>query len=147
MTASLGVAEVLDVDNVGTLIKRADEALYSAKKAGREIAFVYHERRDPVCRPPDEQASKSAQTVKPAETRSAPASTLADAAGVVGKRGSFPVECDSRTAPENTAPSTLQPSCGARISECQQFKLPLTMLVVDVDDLPKLTTQWGSAGG
>lgn len=35
VTASFGATRLLDGDNLGTLIKRADVALYKAKKNGR----------------------------------------------------------------------------------------------------------------
>lgn len=39
VTVSIGVAEALDGDSVGTLINRADEALYAAKQAGRNQGY------------------------------------------------------------------------------------------------------------
>lgn len=42
VTVSIGVAEAVDGDDVNSLIKRADDALYAAKKAGRNLAYQHN---------------------------------------------------------------------------------------------------------
>jgi diguanylate cyclase (GGDEF)-like protein/PAS domain S-box-containing protein len=41
ITISIGVAEAVPMDTLGTLIERADDALYKAKRAGRNCVKVY----------------------------------------------------------------------------------------------------------
>ncbi len=43
LTASFGVAAFSQTDNLGTLVRRADQALYEAKAAGRNRVVVYTE--------------------------------------------------------------------------------------------------------
>ena len=140
VTASLGVAEVLGGESAEMLVKRADEALYAAKKAGRNGVW-YHD--GDVCLAAHvEQPAKHARP-KPAESRKAPTSPA------------IPLP-DSATAPMHpsgvvVAAATPRGGCAVdfaaqlrrRITECHQNKLPLTMMVITINDLPKLTARWG----
>lgn len=122
VTASVGVSEVLDIDNVGTLVKRTDAALYGAKKGGRNCVW-YH----------------SGDECLAAETMNKPKTEAA----------SQPNTMPAAAQPQSGAEATESPAAvfaadlRRRLAECQQFKVPLSLLFVDIDELPKLVSQWG----
>ncbi|MGQ9575095.1 MAG: GGDEF domain-containing protein [Thermoguttaceae bacterium] len=62
LTVSLGLAAVEAADDAASLLRRADEALYAAKRAGRNRAF-FHNGRDcqPLPRPDQPAESPSAE--------------------------------------------------------------------------------------
>ena len=63
VTASMGVAEVGPSDDVARLIRRADEAIYSAKEAGRNCSY-WHDGDD--CLPLEEHSA--AKAARPSAT-------------------------------------------------------------------------------
>ncbi len=165
VTASLGVAEVLDVDNAGTLVKRSDAALYSAKGHGRNR--VWYNNGD-ECRPAVEE--------KPAATPAAKAPANATAAATTGKNVTPAPKAPQPAAPQAAAPqpavlstpvpkptagqaasplNSLQETPSAvfatdlrrRLLECQQYNASLSLMFVEIDDLSQLMSDSGPASG
>jgi diguanylate cyclase len=127
VTVSVGVSEVLDIDNVGTLVKRTDAALYSAKKAGRNCVW-YHSGDE--CLPAEAPVKPKVETA----AQPAPAPTAV----------AHPQPAAEASEPSNEPPAaTFAADLRRRLAECQQFKVPLSLVFVDIDELPKLVSQWG----
>ncbi len=164
VTASIGVAEVLDVDNSGTLVKRADAALYAAKKAGRNRVWL---QDGDDCRPAVAASPAPTVTEPAAATTSAAKSETPAAAStpptVAAPTAPAPAPAATTavskpTAPQGTAggPSnTLQETPAAvfatdlrrRLLECQQYSVPLALMFVEIDDFSQLVSESGAATG
>lgn len=127
VTASLGVAEVSDVDQVGTLVKRADAALYGAKKSGRNR--VWHHDGD------DCFASN-----EPVAAPESPAATSPE----VASGNSRTNEARRDPAAEVTTANFGQ-ELRRRVLECEQQQVPVSLLYADIDELPKLVADWGAS--
>jgi len=120
VTSSIGVSCVTDVDDdPARLLRRADEALYKSKEAGRNCGH-WHNGSEclPVLQEPVPQASSPAATVENA--------TLID---TVANRTVF------------------LDVLGRRVSESQRFGLPLSVMHLRVDDYSVVREQYGKSVG
>jgi diguanylate cyclase len=125
VTCSLGVSEFRPGVDVDQLIRRADEALYASKKAGRNCG---HWNNGTTCVPitapieaPDEQASQN----PPAEPAPKPQ----------------PGAPNSRIA----APGTFVDILKRRVTESHRFGIPLSVMHLKVDDYEVVSRKYGPA--
>lgn len=120
VTMSFGIAELLPGEDVPTLIRRADAALYAAKQTGRNRG-CWHDGQEirPIVRPCD---------VKPAEKVQQPVPTSAPAAA--SQYGL----CSQ---------SDFGMSLGYRLAEWRRHGSAPALLLMRIDDFPALTKRYG----
>jgi diguanylate cyclase len=116
VTGSLGVAEVGPADDPSSLVRRADEALYAAKKAGRNRIWLH-----------DGQFITAAGVSTPPQARPDPK----------------PADEPSQSERELAA---FQEDLARRVVECQRFDVPLSLMMVGLDDVDRLELAIGTAG-
>jgi hypothetical protein len=102
--------------------------LYAAKKAGRNC--VWYQNGD-ECRPAAENSPSPelAQKISPPATASK--TNVENAAAPV-----------ANALPE-TSPAVFATDLRRRLLECQEYNVPLSLLFLDVDELPQLTSECG----
>lgn len=135
VTVSIGLAEILVGDDSAKLIRRADNAVYSAKEAGRNCGYWHNGQQ---CLPMDD-AGVVAQAKHPNQPRTGSPSS---AEGPMS---------DSQTAVVNLGelpdPSVFSNELQRRISESHRFGVPLSVMHLQVKDYPELENEFGSAVG
>jgi diguanylate cyclase (GGDEF)-like protein len=123
VTCSLGAAQVIGDNTPAEVIKRADEALYQSKAAGRNCSH-FHDGQ--ICRP----ASDALEPETPPadqETRVSPESfQTADEAAFQQETG---FHADLRH----------------RVTESRKFHVPLSLLMLEIDDFDRLSEKYGAA--
>ena len=129
VTASVGVAEVIDSDDEVQLIRRADDAVYASKEAGRNCGH-WHDGES--CLPLKVSSPTEAETDVEASKTKAPAGTTAGSAHVAG-----------RLPDKKVFASELR----RRISESHRFGVPLSVLYLRVKDHESLVNTYGDAVG
>jgi diguanylate cyclase len=126
VTCSVGVSEFCPGIDVDQLIRRADEALYASKKAGRNCGH-WHNGVDcvplnaPVEAPPVESAENP-----PADEPAVPPP---------------PAASNGRA----TAPGTFVDLLKRRVTESHRFGIPLSVLHLKVEDHEVMNRKYGSA--
>ena len=142
VTCSIGTAQMISTDTTAMLVKRVDEAMYGSKAAGRNCVHFH-----------DGDAVRSAVESEPKPQLTAPATDT--------KKNTKPA---AATAPAPTAPpkpiraiamasgdapnlATFYTDLRRRVLECQRFSVPLSLLLVDVDNYQGLTERLGAASG
>lgn len=118
VTASVGVAGSRPGEEPAMLVRRADEAVYSAKKHGRNCSF-WHEN----------DAARLIVCSKPAADAKQPAKIAAEEPKTFPNREAFTDEL------------------GRRISESRRFNIPITLLHFRVRDFNDLENTYGNAVG
>jgi len=147
VTVSVGLAEAMPGDDASTLVRRADEALYLSKAAGRNCGH-FHSGADcisldspriidamiaPRAQPVDTiRAARSESTPTPSE--SAPTAEPATSEGI-----------DALT--ELPAAGAFSNELRRRIQRCRQENRRLTLLLVDVDRLTSINSRIGRDAG
>lgn len=146
VTASIGMAEILVGEDNATLVKRADAALYDSKKAGRNCAH-YH----------DGTKSHLIQIVAPAPA----APTVGHASMAVAnaksnqsnRRGAGPsTDLSEELSPTKILDSlpdqkTFVDELRRRVAEGQRFKVPLSLMLIHVDNFKSFSSQYGAQVG
>jgi diguanylate cyclase len=131
VTTSIGVGQISAGDTAEGLVQRADAALYAAKKAGRNRAW-YHDTTQ--CLP--------AETI----TAPAPAKPVAEVP-VAAPAPARPAAAEAPAAVTNDA-RTITAFCAdlrRRVLECQNFNVPLSLLLLDIDDFKSITDGLGAS--
>jgi diguanylate cyclase len=120
ITASIGVAQICEGDDPARLLRRADEALYKSKEAGRNCG---HWHDGTQCLPVDvDSAPKICESVPKAEA--AGATKLID-----------------RLPPKEVFADTLQ----RRVTESQRFGIPLTVMHLTITDHATILLEYGKS--
>ncbi len=122
VTTSLGVSQIAAGETTERLVQRADEGLYAAKKAGRNRAW-YHDTQQ--CLPVEPMAVESG-LVKISRP-DAP------------QQGAAQPAADARTL---TAFCT---DLRRRVLECQKFNVPLSLVLLDIDEFKAITGGLGAS--
>ncbi len=118
VTCSIGMSQFESSDDVGRLIRRADEALYASKKAGRNCG---HWQNGGKCLPlnaPIEEVPELEVPLSPA-----------------------PAAVDARV----TSPGTFLHMLKRRTAESHRFGIPLCILHLKVEDYDLVKEKYGSA--
>jgi len=124
VTASMGVAEFATEEDATKIIRRSDDCVYAAKKAGRNCTF-WHDGKQ--CLPED--AAPGEQAIE----------TVASGNGM-GQTAK-----NVRTYHDLPTKNVFQAELQRRISESHRFGVSLTLMYLHVAGYSKLTQEFGSA--
>ncbi|MCA9248580.1 MAG: diguanylate cyclase [Planctomycetales bacterium] len=137
VTASIGLAEITGEEDIASLIRRADEALYACKEAGRNNAHYHNGVKSlPITHAPKQTPVQPAAKA-PEKSPSTPAKPEAAATP------SIPTPTLDRLPGFETFSNELR----RRISEAQRFGLPISIVVVNVDKFAQLVSKFGQPIG
>jgi diguanylate cyclase (GGDEF)-like protein len=132
---------MISSDTTEQLVKRVDEALYGSKAAGRNCVH-FHDGGE--IRPAADALAKqqapapsveNKKTSKPAAVAPTPAATTKPVRSIAMASGDTP----------NLA--TFYGDLRRRVLECQRFNVPLSLLLVDVDNYKAMIDRLGAACG
>jgi diguanylate cyclase len=131
VTISVGVAQIGAEDTCPSLISRADEALYGAKAAGRNRVWLH-----------DGKQVLAAEPAKPAKNeQAAPA-----AAEPAKDQNPESTTCQSIVrAMDSRDPTAFCTDLKRRVLECQKFGVPLTLMLLDIDDFKPTVGNLGAS--
>jgi diguanylate cyclase len=119
VTCSLGVSQFLTDDDVARLIRRADDALYTSKKAGRNCGHWHTGTTQvPITEPNPAPVEGPAPTAAAAESPAEP------------------------SAPNG---STFIQSLKRRVAESHRFGVPLSVLYLKIEEYDIVSRKYGSA--
>jgi diguanylate cyclase len=147
VTVSVGLAEAMPGDDAATLLRRADEALYLSKAAGRNCGH-FHSGADCI----------SLDSPRIIDAMTAPRTLPIDPIRLA-RTEPAPAAAESTTAAEPATSEgvdalTELPAAGAfsnelrrRIQRCRQENRRLTLLLVDVDRLTSINSRIGRDAG
>ncbi len=138
VTASLGVAQALEGEEAASLIRRADEALYTAKKNGRNRTFL-HDGAVTVPAVEERTTAPHATTAKPAPAaKKEPVATTEEEKVTDGNLD------DQTGLPSRTA---FCEEVRRRLSESLVYNTDLALAMVRIDNFNGLVRQQGPAAG
>ena len=137
VTISGGLAQVAVGDSIEKIVQRADEALYSSKAAGRNCLFTHNGRKsESVALPPRPAAPDT--NVAPAP--STPQLEYRDKQEEVAPQSGDP-RTDSLTGLPNR--KSFSEDLRRRMAQWRRFNTPLSLVLVDVDDLYGMNQIYG----
>jgi diguanylate cyclase len=140
VTVSVGVAQIGGNDNTATLISRSDEALYAAKKAGRNRVW-FHDGDQPMAAPTSNSTgAEASKTTAPRQT----APTVTTEIDADGSQESTACQAIAR-AMDSRSPTAFCADLRRRVMECQKFATPLTLVLLDIDDFKPLVDHLGNS--
>jgi diguanylate cyclase len=130
VTASVGVAELGPGEDAAKLIRRADDAVYASKEAGRNRGH-WHDGVE--CLPVDQDSPEASRPVR-------------EVGGGKPAGGTPPETTDEdiRHLPNRTA---FTDELRRRVSESQRFAVPLSVMLLRVRDFAALEVKYGEAVG
>ncbi|MCI0331613.1 MAG: GGDEF domain-containing protein, partial [Planctomycetes bacterium] len=118
VTCSVGLSQFESSDDVGRLIRRADEALYASKNAGRNCGHWQNGGKCvPLTAPIDESPENSA-----------PAPTMPEAPD----------------DPRSTSGATFIQILKRRVTESHRFGIPLSVMHLSIEEYDVVTQKYGS---
>ena len=128
VTMSSGITSAMEGDAAASMIRRADEALYASKKAGRNCT---HFHDGAVCLPANEPVPPAIALQQDAVTPEDSASKAVDDPGSLDPLQAIP----NRKA--------LIAELDRRIDQNHRFNTPLTLSIITVDNLNQFETDYG----
>jgi diguanylate cyclase len=145
VTASIGVATILRSDNAASVVQRADEALYAAKKHGRNCIF-YHDGGDAVCNQKnrDRQADRQSSAAPSDQPARDPKQSAND--GSKKQKPTINAQPEDQSPIDFTDCETFTSELGRRLLEFQRFDAKLSLLVLSVDDFEDQFADVGTEG-
>jgi diguanylate cyclase len=166
VTVSVGVAEVLPYEDVKAIVKRADQAMYAAKRGGRNRVY-WHDgtlphphnaqavrrsdaKRDPATAASDNASPRLFDEVPPTATRQAPEQETAAADSTATD------DDGARLAAANVSSDVLK-NMGTKTMFCQDIHRRVaeynrggntfSTILLSVDDYQQLATKYGENAG
>ncbi len=140
ITASIGLAELAVDENSTNIIRRADEALYASKEAGRNCG---HWHDGSHCLPLDVEGEKASDNeASENEAKSEATNVPSDSESTLAVESPEIVSFDS--LPDQ---SVFADELRRRISESHRFGVALSVMHLQVKDYPKLASEYGDAVG
>ncbi len=133
VTTSIGVGQIVPGENAERLVQRADEALYAAKKAGRNRAWFQADGNCLPVEPPAAPAARPKSAVAPPA-----AATVA-----VPRPQAKPTAAPTTPAAEANPLAAFCTDLRRRVLECQNFNVPLSLVLVDIDEFKSVTDGLG----
>ena len=127
VTVSIGTAQVFGTEGVALMVKRADDALYKSKGDGRNRVS---------CHDGEKIRAALEAAVEPAP-KASPTPVAKPAPAAV------------RTQANGEAPNlaTFYADLRRHVTECQRFQVPLSLLLVDIDNFKQLVSRLGAETG
>lgn len=134
VTASFGMAQLLGGEEIEGTIKRADEALYASKSAGRNQT---HWHDGETCRKVIDALDDEAPPPEPVDETFRP-----ENAECPEKSGEVCLDQETRLSGRAIFVEDVR----RRVAEWKRVQNPLSLMVVGIDDLPSLSEQFGKTG-
>jgi diguanylate cyclase len=158
VTISVGLAEVMPSDNAETLVRRADEALYLSKAAGRNCGHFHSGTDFLALESPRLIDTVAALRTDPLATMEPPPpSTVAESHDAPKSNGAAKSSTSTRPgsdAESGRDPLTNLPGAQAfsaelrrRVQRARSEHRPLTLLLVDIDRLAEINRRDGRPAG
>lgn len=136
ITSSCGVAHSRAGESVQELIKRADAALYEAKKAGRNRTYWHDGSESLPVNPPEPSPQPAAA---PSEATAQPPQP----AGSTFPAESAPVPADPVSIPELLSRTALCQHVRTRVAEWRRGGPPISLVLVELDQYEVASRQHG----